>query len=452
MTDLTAVFDEEAEVGTPSSSGRSSPFDLAGTEGVEAAAAAAALHPPDVGYGAWTFLLAGTVIELLVWGLPWSVGVLHEYWAREMFPGEESTLTLAATLQTGAMYMTAAIGPLFTTFPQYTKHMQVLGMIVASIGLIASAFVTRASHLIVTLGVLYPFAGALYLPCATLLYEWFHARRGLATGIMFAGTGVGGTIFPFVTSALLQRYGYRATMVSIGIAFAGLNAIALVFVKRRIPVPRRSLASSLKREHRRKTDWSFWRHRSIWIGTAIILSTSMGNFLPSLWMPSYAEAVRAHAPDGTALVAIMNAASVPGNTLTGYLSDRLPTRIVVTLSCTLAAFACLCLWGLGTSEGLLVGFSVVWGVTALSMVGTWSKMITIISKDDPTLPTFSFSFFTILKGVGNLTSGPISTALLSKGPIGGKGAYGATNYGGLLIYTGVMALVGGVPAIFFPTK
>lgn len=254
-------------------------------------------------------------------------------------------------------------------------------MAVAAVGLVASAFVTRASHLIVTLGVLYPFAGALYLPCATLLYEWFHARRGLATGIMFAGTGVGGTIFPFVTTALLHRFGYRATMVSIGIAFAALNSLALVFVTRRVPVPRRSLRSSLKREHRRKTDWSFWRHRGIWIATAIILSTSMGNFLPSLWMPSYAEAIRAHAPGGTALVAIMNAASVPGNTVTGYLSDRLPTRIVVTLSCTLAAFACLCLWGLGTGEGLLVSFSVVWGITALSMVGTWSKMITIISSE-----------------------------------------------------------------------
>lgn len=54
--------------------------------------------------------------------------------------------------------------------------------------------------------------------------------------------------------------------------------------------------------------------------------------------------------------------------------------------------------------------------------------------------------------MGNLTSGPISTALLSTGPIGGKGTYGATNYGGLLIYTGIMAFMGGVPALFFPTK
>lgn len=111
--------DEEAAVrgsnDTPreKESGRSSPelFNLSTTDGTDAEAAAQALAPPDYGYGAWSFLIAGTVVEMLVWGLPWSVGVLHEYWAREMFPGEESTLTLAATLQTGLMYMTAAIGP-----------------------------------------------------------------------------------------------------------------------------------------------------------------------------------------------------------------------------------------------------------------------------------------------------------------------------------------------------
>ncbi len=32
---------------------------------------------------------------------------------------------------------------------------------------------------------------------------------------MFAGTGVGGTIFPFVMSGLLDKFGYKAAMVSL---------------------------------------------------------------------------------------------------------------------------------------------------------------------------------------------------------------------------------------------
>lgn len=413
----------------------------------------ASLPPVDRGRAAWSFLIAGTVIETLVWGLPWSVGILHNYWSQEMFPGAESTLTLAATLQTGFMYMTAAlIGPFFTAFPQYTKHMQVFGLGVSTVGLIASAFVTSPVHLVITIGVLFPFAGPTYIPCATLLYEWFSERRGLATGIMFAGTGVGGTIFPFVVSALLNKFGYKATMISLGLSFALLNGIALIFVRRRIPLGRVGSGRKLRRA-KPKVDWSFLRSRGIWIAIAVILCTSMGNFIPSLWIPTYAESVRATKPDGTALLAIMNAASVPGNTLIGFLSDRYPTRIVIPITCTIASLACLVLWGLGTTDGLLVAFSVVWGFTALSFVGTWSKMITIISKDDPTLPTFNFCLFTVLKGVGNVTSGPISTGLLSIGAFAGaKGAYGATNYGALLIYTGLSAGLASLPAFFFPLK
>jgi hypothetical protein len=70
------------------------------------------LHPPDKGRHAWQFLAAATLVETWVWGLPYTVGVLHAYWHTEMFPEDESTLTLAATLQTGLMFMsTALLGP-----------------------------------------------------------------------------------------------------------------------------------------------------------------------------------------------------------------------------------------------------------------------------------------------------------------------------------------------------
>jgi hypothetical protein len=58
------------------------------------------LAPTDQGRQAWSFLVAATLIEVIVWGLPFSVGVLHEYWVNELFAGQgkEGTLTTAATL------------------------------------------------------------------------------------------------------------------------------------------------------------------------------------------------------------------------------------------------------------------------------------------------------------------------------------------------------------------
>jgi hypothetical protein len=59
--------------------------------------------------------------------------------------------------------------------------------------------------------------------------------------------------------------------------------------------------------------------------------------------------------------------------------------------------------------------------------------------------------FAVLRGVGNLTSGPVSTALLKTGTLrGAAGAYGETNFGAVLIYTSVTIFIGGVVGLFFP--
>lgn len=126
-----------------------------------------------------------------------------------------------------------------------------------------------------------PLTLALYLPCATLLYEWFQVRRGLANGILFSGTGIGGTVFPFIVSALLKRFGHRATMVSLGIGYGVLNAVALLFIKRRVPVPRRTAHAP-----RIKVDWSVTRTPAFVVGFFVLLLTSLGNFNPTLWIPS----------------------------------------------------------------------------------------------------------------------------------------------------------------------
>lgn len=97
---------------------------------------------------------------------------------------------------------------------------------------------------------------------------------------MFAGTGVGGTVFPFLLDGLLKRFGYRATMISFGVGYAALNAASLFFIRRRVP-----LGGSVVRR-RPKVEW---RHLATWTfvcGFLVIFLSSLGNFTPTLWIPS----------------------------------------------------------------------------------------------------------------------------------------------------------------------
>ncbi|WVQ83811.1 hypothetical protein IAT38_005955 [Cryptococcus sp. DSM 104549] len=410
---------------------------------------ATTLPPVDRGHRAWLFLVAATTIEILVWGLPFSIGILHVYWTNTLFEGRgASTITLAATLQTGLMYMGCVFfGPLFTAMPRWLRTFQACGLAASVIAMVASAF---PWHLIVTIGCIYPLSAAYYLPCATLIYEWFFTRRGLATGIMFAGTGVGGTVFPFIMSGLLSAFGYKAAMISLGVGYAIIGSIALLFIRRRIPLPRYAPGESRRRP---RADWKGMLSLPLFMGLATILLTSLGNFVPSLWLPSYADDLKFTRPSGTGLISLMNAASVPGNALLGYLSDRYPVRGVILFSCLGSALSCAFLWGFGTNEGMLVAFALVFGLLGLSFSSVWSNMIGIIAKDDPIAPTLVFSLFAFARGVGNMTSGPISQSLLKLGALrGASGAYGVNNYGILLVYTAVTILSGCASGVFFKDR
>ena len=121
----------------------------------------------------------------------------------------------------------------------------------------------------------------------------------------------------------------------------------------------------------------------------------------------------------------------------------MPINIAVFASSVAAAASCLFFWGFGTHEAVLVVFAILYGLLGLSFSALWFRMIGVIARmsllplrtsltgieDDPTAPQIIFPIFAFLRGVGNITSGPISDALLKLDTLrGGAGAYGFRNY------------------------
>ena len=70
--------------------------------------------------------------------------------------------------------------------------------------------------------------GIVYMPVVKLLPEWFSERRGLASGIIFSGTGVGGFVFPLVLNALLNKVGLRWTLRIWAISTTLFSAVAML--------------------------------------------------------------------------------------------------------------------------------------------------------------------------------------------------------------------------------
>jgi len=109
---------------------------------------------------------------------------------------------------------------------------------------------------------------------------------------MYAGTGAGGATFPFIVSALLNRFGYKAAMVSLGIGFFILGSLALIPIKRRVPLSRGEMGGR-RRGGGFKLDWKVVRKGTFVAGCFLILLHGMGNFVPSVWLPcEFARLVR----------------------------------------------------------------------------------------------------------------------------------------------------------------
>ena len=100
------------------------------------------------------------------------------------------------------------INPFTSKFPKCRRPCIWIGAVLCWISLFGASYATTVNQLIALLGLLYAIGGGMlafsnmlfilglnselkalvYLPCLSFLPEWFVQRRGLANGVIFAGT------------------------------------------------------------------------------------------------------------------------------------------------------------------------------------------------------------------------------------------------------------------------
>jgi nitrate/nitrite transporter NarK len=144
------------------------------------------------------------------------------------------------------MYMAGLVlFPLYKRYPRLANTLKWTGLPLMAASLIGASFSQTVNHLIITQGAIYGLGGCVvYYPTLLYLDEWFVQRKGLAYGIMWAGTGAAGLIIPFVMNFLLSEYGFRTTLRVWAVSLLILSAPLIYFLRPRIP------ASSVSRNPR----------------------------------------------------------------------------------------------------------------------------------------------------------------------------------------------------------
>lgn len=161
-------------------------------------------------------------------------------------------------------------------------------------------------------------------------------------------------------------------------------------------------------------------------------------------MASYAHALGLPDISGTILIAIFNFASVPGGLVIGMLGDRLRATTVILISSLGSAVGVFLFWGLSSNMALLTIFTITYGFFAGGFSSTWPSILQELKRENETVDTgLIMGLLLGGRGIGNVISGPISAALLEDAwNTGRKWGY-STEYGPVILFTGVTALFGG---------
>lgn len=329
--------------------------------------------------------------------------------------------------------------PAFKIYPNLANKLKWTGLPIMAAGLIGGSFASTVPQLIATQGAIYAIGGSIvYCPTLIWLDEWFIQRKGFAYGIMWAGTGAAGLVIPFVMNFLLSSYGFRTTLRVWAVALLVISSPLIYFLRPRVP------ASSVSVP--RRQGLGFLHTSTFWILAGGYVISSLGYFIPSIYLPTFARSLGLSPSIGTLLVALVNAAAVFSTITMGWLIDRFHVTTVILLSTIGASISIFLFWGLSTALPLLTMFSILYGLTAGGLVSTVAGMIKAVKQKDETADVgILLGLLSAGRGIGAVVSGPLSESLLSGRLWEGQAglAYGS-GFGSLIVFTGVTATVGGV--------
>lgn len=109
--------------------------------------------------------------------------------------------------------MSVPVFAILQKWPSQRKACAILGIAFLAVALVAASFANHVVDLILTQGILSGLGGAmLYTPFVIHLDEWFVERKGLAFGLLWAGTGISGAVVPLLMEWGLSKYGFRTML------------------------------------------------------------------------------------------------------------------------------------------------------------------------------------------------------------------------------------------------
>ncbi|KAL8698591.1 MAG: hypothetical protein Q9224_001781 [Gallowayella concinna] len=251
------------------------------------------------------------------------------------------------------------IGPVFDR--KGPRWLVFAGMVCIVVGVIGVGNSTQFWHFVLTFSILGGVGTSLiFTPAVGAIAHFFSLRRGLATGLAATGGSFGGIIFPLALEALFPKVGFAWSCRLLALIFLVLLIVANLLIRTRLPA---KVGGNVWPDFRILGDVTFA------LTTAGVFFIEWGLFVPLSFISSYALANGVDTTFSYQLLAVLNAGSVFGRAVPGWVADRLGRFNTMIMACLLCLASVLGIWlNVGGSIAGLCVFGVLFGFASGSNI------------------------------------------------------------------------------------
>ncbi|KAI9632849.1 putative transporter [Dioszegia hungarica] len=270
--------------------------------------------PPDGGRDAWLVVLGGFLLMYVSFGFITSFGQFQSYYlANQLSTYSKSTVAWIGSIQ---LFVTFALSlPAGRWFDAHgMRGPAISGTVCFTGSLIAVAFCKEFYQFLLA-HLLYGFGCAsVFAPTVALAGHWFAKRRSTAMGIIVAGTGIGGVVYPIMLSRLLAVLSFRDTLLIMASMNFCLTFPTIFIARGRLP-PKILPPWRIVKEPFKDRAYAF-----LDLGTSIV---AINLFSPFIYAPLLAATNSLPPSLASYAVAILQAGSTTGRVSAGLFADRL---------------------------------------------------------------------------------------------------------------------------------
>ena len=336
-------------------------------------------------YYGWVIVAVSFITLFLALGMRLSFGVFYVAILGEYGWGRGETAAAFSVAMIVHASFALVTGFLIDRFSP--RKLFPMGAILLFLGLLAGSRITAIWHLHICFGVVMAIGINTigFGPHAALIPRWFVRKSGLASGLAFSGIGMGAVVLAPLTEFIIERMGWRAAFLILGVIVLGVVVPATALFQRRSPKEMgqhpdgvdpgaNEIAGTQQNGGWKGTtslhnaeNWTFkaaLHTRAFWW---IALLVFCHGFLANMLLVHQAV----HVVDSgfsqmlaASLLGLVGLLTSAGGIFFGFLSDRVGREIGLTLGGAAAFFGVLCLIFVQDTSApwVLFAFAILYGL------------------------------------------------------------------------------------------